>query len=120
MLPRSAITWVARAESVPDPRSATRARSAPIVQEFALARGGASWGVPMSRATLAGFIAAKVTVEAIRRGGSVPTGADLRRVLATLQHYDVGGITFDFSREHGGGTRYARLGIVAANGAVVN
>jgi ABC-type branched-subunit amino acid transport system substrate-binding protein len=113
-LPASARVWLAVAESMPSVLPAGPVgRTSIELLDLARSRG------PLSRATLAGFVTAKLAVEAIRRAGPNASGANVRSVLAGMQRYDVGGIAFDFSNEPRDAS-YTRLTIVNGRGQLLN
>ena len=111
---------MAVAQSVPNPRAAPGWRAEAIVDEFLAIRSDSAAQTPLSRASLAGFITAKIAVAAFRRAGSNPTSADVLQALSKLGTYDVGGMTVDLSRDEPGRIQYTRLGIVSAAGVVLN
>ena len=118
-LPRAARSWLAVAESVPNPRAGVHAAAAPIVREFLATREADGSEAPVSRESLAGFMTAKVTIEAIRRAGENPSSLDVRAALDDMHAFDIGGITVDFQRRERLPS-YIRLGIVSSTGAVLN
>jgi len=118
-LPRAARSWLAVAESVPNPRAGVHAAAAPIVREFLATREADGSEAPVSRESLAGFMTAKVTIEAIRRAGENPSSLDVRAALDDMHAFDIGGITVDFQRRERLPS-YVRLGIVSSTGAVLN
>lgn len=118
-LPPESLTWLAVAQSVPNP-GATESRSESIVREFRQMISDSSSAVPLSRTSLAGFLTAKISVEAIRRAGKNPTCADVLSVLAQLHDYDAGGLAVNFARAEPGGISYTRLGIIGRTGEVLN
>jgi ABC-type branched-subunit amino acid transport system substrate-binding protein len=120
MLPPESATWLAVAQSIPNPSSRATARVEAIVRELLKLRAETSSDMSLSRASLAGFLTAKIAVEAIRRAGMNPTGADVLNALAQLRDYDVGGLTVDFSGNEPGGIHYTRLGIIGRTGVVLN
>lgn len=120
MLPPESAIWLAVAQSVPNPNRVVTARVEAIVREFLETRAEASSRVPLSRASLAGFLTAKIAVEAIRRAGKNPGGVDVLNALTKLRDYDVGGMTVDFSGNEPGGIHYTRLGIIGRAGVVLN
>ena len=120
MIPPSAAIWLAVAENVPNPNLAMPRRGEAIVREFLAMSAVSPSPMPMSRTSLAGFITAKITTEAIRRAGANPTSADVLKVLAQLRNYDAGGMMVNFAQDRPRGTNYTRLGIISANGVVLN
>jgi ABC-type branched-subunit amino acid transport system substrate-binding protein len=119
-LPASAKSWLAAAEVFPNPNTDGRMPSDAVVREFSKLRAASKLPVPASSASLAGFVSAKILVEALRRAGERPTAADVLRSLRALQQYDVGGMTFDFSRVEPASAAYTRLGVVDGRGAALN
>jgi len=117
-LPRAARSWLAVAESVPNPRG-VHAAAAPIVREFLATREEDGSEACVSRESLAGCMTAKVTIEAIRRAGENPSSLDVRAALDDMQAFDIGGISVDFQRRERLPS-YVRLGIVSSTGAVLN
>ena len=111
-LPSGAKMWLAVAESLPDPGARLRPQSDSIVREFLEMRATARSPTPLTRTSLAGFVAAKILVEAIRRAGANATSADVLKALRGSQAYDVGGIAFDFSRTEDARLAYTRLDFI--------
>jgi len=120
ILPTSAKSWLAVAEVFPNLDSDGRSPGDLVVREFSKLRADSKVPVPASSASLAGFVSAKILVEALRRSGEKPTAADVLRSLRALQQYDVGGMTFDFSRNEPASVTYTRLGVIDRRGAVLN
>jgi branched-chain amino acid transport system substrate-binding protein len=120
MLPIAAKKWLAVAEVFPNPGSDERSPGISVIREFSTLRAASSLRVPPSSASLAGFVAAKILVEALRRSGKNPAAADVLRSLRALQQYDAGGIAFDFSRIEPAPFTYTRLGVIDTRGAVLN
>jgi branched-chain amino acid transport system substrate-binding protein len=120
MLPLAAKIWLAVAENVPNPDVRGRAHAAPIVREFLDLRAASGSQIPLSRVSLAGFVSAKILVEAIRRAGAHPTSADVVKALSGPQEFDIGGMTFNFSPTEPARITYTRFGIIGNGGAVLN
>src|SRR5207247_3972534 len=89
--------WLAVAENLPNPDVRGRALVAPVVREFLELRAASGSQIPLSRVSLAGFVSAKILVEAIRRAGPNPCSADVVKVLSGPQEFDIGGMKFNFS-----------------------
>src|SRR5437773_4143571 len=70
ILPAPAKIWLAVAESILDPGARRRTHADPIVREFLDVRAASGSKITLSRASLAGFVSAKILVEAIRRAGA--------------------------------------------------
>jgi len=62
--------------------------------------------------SLESFIAAKVTVEAIRRAGPTLTRETFLRALDSLSSYDVGGYVVNFSPKNHNGSKFVDLTII--------
>jgi ABC-type branched-subunit amino acid transport system substrate-binding protein len=61
-------------------------------------------------------IAAKVLVEAIRRGGANVSRESVYRGLSTIGTYDAGGYTVKFGPEERQGSRYVELAVISKSG----
>ncbi len=91
-----------------------RARGVPMVaelQKLAQAR-----QVEVSPATLEGFAAAKVLVEALRRIKGPPRRKALMAALDSMSNYDLGGLPLSFSPTDHTGLSFADLSIVDVSG----
>lgn len=87
----------------------------PIVGEYqALLK--ASGGEP-SYTSLEGFIAAKIMVEALRRGGDASSAA-LVRALESLRSYDLGGFTASFGPDSHNASRFVELTVLDKRGQI--
>lgn len=90
-----------------------RSLGQPMVKEalsFAKAKGQAE----LSPATLEGFAAAKVLVEALRRAGPKPTRAKVLAALESLKGYDLGGgLEVSYSPQDHSGIDFADLSIIS-------
>ncbi|HEY4138101.1 MAG TPA: ABC transporter substrate-binding protein [Casimicrobiaceae bacterium] len=117
-LPPQARTWVFGAESMPGAQKNADASLGTALPEFLELRKSAGSKLPVTRSSLAGFISAKVAVEAMRRAGPSPSGADLRNALAGMQRYDAGRLAVDLSR--GAFGRDSPLTVVSRQGRSVN
>jgi len=65
--------------------------------------------------SLESFIAAKVTVEAIRRAGPTLTRETLMRSLDSMSSYDVGGYVVSFSPKNHNGSKFVDLTIIGSD-----
>jgi hypothetical protein len=119
MLPADARSWLAVAKSFPNPSALGRPSSDSVVREFAKMRAAAESQMPLTRMSLAGFVSAKILVEAIRRAGANATSADVLKTLGEPGTYDVGGMSFDFSRDERGRVAYTRLDFIGSHGALL-
>lgn len=104
------------AQVVPDPLN----RKTPVVRQYqdhvAKLRPA---GFVLSQAGLEGYIAAKVLVEGLRRSSDPANPVQLRVALETLQAFDVGGMTIDFSPRQRSGTSYVNIGIIGPKGRIL-
>lgn len=117
-LPPSARIWLAIAEIIPNP-GVQRSSVDPIVDEFRATRASDHSDIPLSRETLAGFMAAKLAVDAIRRAGDNPTAANVHRALADMRSIRGEGAGVALAgREMAAGR--VTLGILGSNGTVLN
>ena len=85
--------------------------SIPVVKEYRklLAEAGGEPGF----GTLEGFIAAKVTVEGLRRAGRNLNRDAFIRAMETLNDYDAGGFKVDFGPDNHNGSRFVDLTIIS-------
>lgn len=106
------------ARVVPDPLN----RRTAIAREYQdvdkqIRRGASSAGY--TQAELEGFIAAKVLVEALKRCGSDPKPATLKAELEKMKNFDVGGFMIGFSPKDHSGSKYVDVGILGAEGRML-
>jgi ABC-type branched-subunit amino acid transport system substrate-binding protein len=107
------ISGVVVSQVVPSPRSS----ATPIVMEY-LAAVDNSDQTP-SYESLEGFIAAKTLAEAIRRSGKGADKAELRKALAGMNDYDVGGFRINLRAGVRDSVRAIDLVTITADGKVV-
>ncbi|MDR3452237.1 MAG: ABC transporter substrate-binding protein [Rhodoferax sp.] len=106
----------ALAQVTPNPDSTATG----LVREYqALLTKYAPPGTPRSSFSLAGFLAAKVTVEGLRRSGSTPTSAKLIDAINGIRDLDLGGYVIDFSSGSRVGSKYVNIGVVGRNGKLL-
>jgi ABC-type branched-subunit amino acid transport system substrate-binding protein len=86
-----------------------------VVKECAAALRAASLP-PLNYTNLESCIAAKVLVEAIRRGGRDVTRESVYRGLQALNGYDVGGYTVTFGPDIRHGSHYVELAVIGKDG----
>jgi ABC-type branched-subunit amino acid transport system substrate-binding protein len=103
------------AQAVPFPFSATLA----IVSEYQKAMKEYAPQEALSFSTLEGFIAGKITVEAIRRAGRNPTRAGVLKALASMGEYDLGGVYVNYSPKERRGWGQIDLTVIGANGKLL-
>jgi ABC-type branched-subunit amino acid transport system substrate-binding protein len=104
---------IAVAQVTPNPESMTSKLS----RDFRAAmQAHAPQGTEMSALSLAGFVAASVVVEGLRRARSAAP-ADLHSALRTLK-VDLGGLPVDFTDGRNIGTRLVHIGVIGSTGAL--
>lgn len=91
----------------------TRAQGVPINRELMALLPGQ---VELSPASIEGFAAAKVLVEALRRAGPKPTREKIVDALNGMQHYDLGGLELGYSPTDHTGLNYVELSIIGSDG----
>ena len=101
-------TGVVVAQVVPSPSRMTL----PIVLEYRAAIEKLLGRPEYSFTSLEAYIAAKVTVEAIRRSGTTPTRESMMRALDAMSSYDVGGYHVSFSPTNHNGSKFVDLTII--------
>src|SRR5713226_10230113 len=99
---------VAIAQVVPPP---TR-RAVPVVKEYQEAIEKQLGKKEFSFTSLEAYIAAKVTVEALRRTGPRPTRESFMQALDGLHNYDAGGYLVSFSPDNHNGSSYVELTVI--------
>jgi ABC-type branched-subunit amino acid transport system substrate-binding protein len=99
---------VAIAQVVPPP---TR-RAVPVVKEYQDAIEKLRGKKEFSFTSLEAYIAAKVTVEALRRAGPRPTRESFMQALDGLRSYDAGGYLVGFSPDDHNGSSYVELTVL--------
>lgn len=105
-------TGIAISQVVPFPWSATQ----PLVREFQKLPAAAMPPAGATFTTLEGYMAAKVTVEALRRAGPQPTREKLIAALETMGDYDLGGVSVRYNPTSHIGSRFTELTIVGRDG----
>jgi len=93
----------------------------PQSQNYALVQEAATLAkardvLEVSPAMLEGFVSAKVLVEALRRASPKPTREKLQAALESLNKFDLGGLTLNFSTTDHTGLDFADLSIISASG----
>jgi len=81
-------------------------------QQLSTAKGAGE----ISPATLEGFAAAKVLVEALRRAGPTPSRSKIQAALEGMQNFDIGGLTISYSKQDHTGLEFSDLSMVNASG----
>jgi ABC-type branched-subunit amino acid transport system substrate-binding protein len=73
-------------------------------------------GATMSYAAMEGFIAAKVLVEGLRRGGKKLTRESFIRGLESIRNWDLGGVDISYGPDDHTGSEYVELTIIGQDG----
>lgn len=73
-------------------------------------------GTQPSLLSLVGCLAARVTVEAVRRSGPNPTPATVLASLRTMRNLELGGYTVDFAQGPSSGSSYVDISVIDRNG----
>jgi ABC-type branched-subunit amino acid transport system substrate-binding protein len=102
-------------QAVPFPFSATL----PVVSQYQKLMKQYAPNEPLSFTTLEGFIAAKITVEAIKRAGPNPTREKVLKAVSNMGQLDLGGIYVDYSPKARNGWGGVDLTIIGANGKLL-
>lgn len=87
----------------------------PVVKECAAALRAAGLP-PLNYTNLESCIAAKVLVEAIRRGGREVTRESVYKGLQSLANYDAGGYVVNFGPDVRHGSHYVELAVIGGDG----
>jgi branched-chain amino acid transport system substrate-binding protein len=85
-----------------------------IAREFSAA--AAAKNVPVSYASLQGYISAKVLTEGLRRAGRNLTSESLTRALESFREFDVGDYIIEFDNDTRLGSTFVDATIITANG----
>ena len=65
------------------------------------------------------FLGAKVLVEGLRRAGPAPTRAKVIKALESLGHYDLGGVSVNYSPDNRVGSRYVEVTVIGRSGRLM-
>lgn len=87
-------------------------RSLPVVQEYQAAIERQIGRKDYSFTSLESFIAAKVTVEALKRAGPRPTREGFMHALDGMKSFDVGGYVVSFSPQNHNGSAFVELTVI--------
>ena len=87
-------------------------RSVPVVQEYQAAIEKQLGRKDFSFTSLESFIAAKVTVEALRRAGPRPTREAFMQALDGMKSFDAGGYVLGFSPANHNGSSFVELTVI--------
>ena len=87
-------------------------RSLPIVQEYQIAIEKHLGKKELSFTSLESYIAAKVTVEALRRAGPKLTRENFMQALDGMRDYDTGGYVVSFAPNNHNGSSFVELTVI--------
>ena len=102
-------------QAVPFPFSATL----PIVNQYQKLMKQYAPNDELSFSSLEGFIAAKITVEALKRAGPSPTREKVLKALNSMGEFDLGGVYVNYSSQARSGWGGVDLTIIGANGRLL-
>jgi branched-chain amino acid transport system substrate-binding protein len=100
---------------MPYPYSST----VPVAREFQTLMAKYQPDKVVSYASMESFIAAKILVEAIRRGGPEPTRQKILSQLEKLDNYDVGGFRVTFSPTSRTGSKFVEVTVIGQGGRLL-
>ena len=93
--------------------------STPVAKEFQAAMQKHQPEKVISYASIEGYIAAKVLVEAVRRAGADPSRERVYNALANLKDYDVGGYKVTFGADNRVGARFVEVTVIGRDGRLL-
>jgi branched-chain amino acid transport system substrate-binding protein len=102
-------------QAVPFPFSATL----PLVGEYQKLMKEYAPNEPYSFSTLEGFVAGKITVEALRRAGPKPTRAGVLKALNNMGELDLGGVYVNYSSKARNGWGLVDLTVIGPGGKLL-
>ncbi|HYS58278.1 MAG TPA: ABC transporter substrate-binding protein, partial [Burkholderiales bacterium] len=102
-------------QAVPFPFSATL----PLVGEYQKLMKQYAPNEPLSFSTLEGFVAGKITVEALKRAGPKPTREKVLKALNSMGELDLGGVYVNYSPKARNGWGAVDLTVIGANGKLL-
>ena len=103
------------AQSVPYPFSPTL----PLVSEYQKLMKQYAPNEALSYSTLEGFVAGRITVEALKRAGRNPTREKVLKALYSMGEFDLGGVYVNYSRKARRGWGTVDLTVIGPNGKLL-
>jgi len=103
------------AQAVPFPFSATL----PLVSDYQRMMKQYAPQEPLSFSTLEGFVAGKITAEALKRAGKNPTREKVLKALNSMGEYDLGGVYVNYSPKERRGWGQIDLTVIGAGGKLL-
>jgi ABC-type branched-subunit amino acid transport system substrate-binding protein len=102
-------------QAVPFPFSPTL----PLVDEYQRLMKRHAPNEPLSYSTLEGFVAAKITVEALKRAGPKPTRERVLKALDNMGELDLGGVYVDYTPKVRNGWGMVDLTVIGPGGKLL-
>jgi branched-chain amino acid transport system substrate-binding protein len=91
----------------------------PVVREFHAAMKQHQPTKTISYASMEGFIAAKVLVEAVKRSRADPSRERVLQQLADMRDFDVGGFKVNFGGDNRVGSRFVEVTVIGSGGRLL-
>jgi len=91
----------------------------PVVREFHAAMKQHAPTKTISYASMEGFIAAKVMVEAVKRSRADPSRERVLQSLSDMRDFDVGGFKVNFGGENRVGSRFVEITVIGSGGRLL-
>jgi ABC-type branched-subunit amino acid transport system substrate-binding protein len=91
----------------------------PVVREFHAAMKQYAPTKTISYASIEGFIAGKVLVEAVKRARADPTREKVMQQLADMRDFDTGGFKVSFGGENRVGSRFVEVTVIGSGGRLL-
>lgn len=95
------------------------ASAVPVVREFQAAMKQYAPTKTISYASMEGFIAAKVLVEAVKRARADPTREKVMQQLADMRDFDAGGFKVNFGGDNRVGSRFVEVTVIGRDGRLL-
>jgi ABC-type branched-subunit amino acid transport system substrate-binding protein len=92
---------------------------APVVSEFIAAMKQYMPTKTISYASIEGYIAAKVMVEAVKRARADPTREKVMQQLADMRNFDTGGFKVSFGGDNRVGSRFVEVTVIRYDGRLL-
>lgn len=117
LLPEGMARGIGVAQVVPNPSELKYG----IVREYqAMIRKFGGADMTPTHMGLEGYLAGRLLVEALQRGGRDPKKGALWRTLEQMNDFDMGGFRIAFSPRNRGGSDFVELGVINTQGKLLN
>ncbi|HEY8026142.1 MAG TPA: ABC transporter substrate-binding protein [Burkholderiaceae bacterium] len=73
----------------------------------------------LSYGSMEGYVSARVFVEGLKRAGAHPTRQNLVAAMESLNHFDLGGFSVDFSPNNHNGSRFTEMTVIGSNNTLL-